>query len=111
VKANGSIETLYPAAAAVAQVAPGMEADTHEIVAVELTSDDVSDVTDLPDLLDQIDADVGSMTAKGAYDGETVYDAVANRHVIQEPRSLSRRGRRRLEMKQRPHSATNISQR
>jgi hypothetical protein len=29
---------------------------------------------------DQIDADVASMTADGAYDGEAVYDAVAERH-------------------------------
>jgi hypothetical protein len=31
----------------------------------------------LPELLDQIDADVASMTADGAYDGETAYSAVA----------------------------------
>jgi transposase len=30
--------------------------------------------------LDQIDADVASMTAYGAYDGEAVYDAVAERY-------------------------------
>src|SRR6202790_3469778 len=30
--------------------------------------------------LDQIDADVASMTADGAYDGEAVYNAVAERH-------------------------------
>src|SRR5580693_930103 len=41
----------------------GVNADTHEIVAVELTSDDVGDVSEMPDLLDQIDADVASMTA------------------------------------------------
>jgi hypothetical protein len=58
----------------------GVDADTHEIVAVELTSDDVGDVSEMPDLLDQIDADIASMTADGAYDGEAVYDAVAERH-------------------------------
>jgi hypothetical protein len=58
----------------------GVDADTHEIVAVELTPDDVSDTTELPNLLDQIDADVASMTADGAYDGQVVYDAVAERH-------------------------------
>jgi transposase len=47
---------------------------------VELTSDDVGDIAELTDLLDQIDADVASMTADGAYDGEAVYDAVAERH-------------------------------
>src|SRR5438309_2333909 len=58
----------------------GLDADTHEIVAVELTPDDVGDVSELLELLDQIDADLASMTADGAYDGETVYDAVADRH-------------------------------
>jgi transposase len=71
----------------------GVDADTHEIVAVELTPDDVGDVSEIPDLLDQIDADIASMTADGAYDGEAVYDAVAERHpsatVIIPPRATS----------------------
>jgi transposase len=58
----------------------GMDADTHEIVAAELTPDDVGDVSEIPHLLDQIDADVASMTADGAYDGDAVYDAVAERY-------------------------------
>jgi hypothetical protein len=45
------------------------------------------------DLLDQIDVDVASLTADGAYDGEAVYDAVAERHpkaaVIIPPRSTA----------------------
>jgi hypothetical protein len=45
-----------------------------------MTPDDVGDTAEIPDLLDQIDADVASMTADGAYDGEIVYDAVAKRH-------------------------------
>jgi hypothetical protein len=60
---------------------------------VELTPDDVGDVSEVPDLLDQIDADIASMTADGAYDGEVVYDAVAERHlratVIIPPRATS----------------------
>jgi Transposase DDE domain len=58
----------------------GIDADTHEIVAVELTPGDVGDISELPHLLDQIDADVVSMTADGAYDGRVVYDAVTQRH-------------------------------
>jgi Transposase DDE domain len=54
----------------------GVDADTHEIVAVELTPDDVGDVAELPNLLDQIDDDIASLTADGAYDGQVVYDAV-----------------------------------
>jgi Transposase DDE domain len=58
----------------------GVDANTHEIVAVELTPDDVGDVSELPGLLEQIDTEIASVTADGAYDGEVVYDAVANRH-------------------------------
>jgi transposase len=58
----------------------GIDAVTQEIVASELTPDDVGDVSEIPRLLDQIEADVASMTADGAYDGEAVYDAVAERH-------------------------------
>jgi Transposase DDE domain len=54
----------------------GLDAGTHEIVAVELTPDDVGDVAELPNLLDQIDDDIASLTADGAYDGQVVYDAV-----------------------------------
>ena len=46
----------------------GVDAGTHEIVGVALTLDDVGDVSELPGLLDQIDADVASLTADGAYD-------------------------------------------
>jgi transposase len=72
----------------------GIDAVTHEIVASELTPDDVGDVSEIPALLDQIDAKVASLTADGAYDGEAVYDAVAERHpeaaVIIPPRATAR---------------------
>src|SRR5689334_4126908 len=58
----------------------GVDADTHEIVAVELTPEDVGDVPEIPELLDQVDADLASMTADGAYDGEAIYATVAERH-------------------------------
>ena len=68
----------------------GVDADTHEIVAVELTPNGVGDSVALPALLDQLDADVASVTADGAYDGQVVYDAVAEQHpkalVIVPPR-------------------------
>jgi hypothetical protein len=71
----------------------GIDAVTYEIVASELTADDVGDVSEMPALLDQIDAEVASMTADGAYDGEAVYDAVAKRHpetaVIIPPRATA----------------------
>jgi hypothetical protein len=71
----------------------GVDADTHETVAVELTPDDVGHISELAHLLDQIDVDVASMTADGAYDGQVAYDAVAERHpkaaVIVPPRITS----------------------
>jgi Transposase DDE domain len=71
----------------------GVDATTHDIVAAELTPDDVSDVSEVPELLDQIDADIASMTADGAYDSEAVYDAVVEHHpqatVIIPPRATA----------------------
>jgi hypothetical protein len=71
----------------------GVDADTHEIVAAELTADDVGDMSESPGLLDQIDAEIASFTADGAYDSEVVYDAVANRHpdarIIIPPRATA----------------------
>jgi hypothetical protein len=71
----------------------GIDAGTHKIVAAELTPDDVGDISAVPGLLDQIGADVASVMADGAYDGETVYDAVAERHpqaeVIIPPRATA----------------------
>jgi transposase len=47
----------------------------------------------MPALLDQIDAEIASMTADGAYNGEAVNDAVAERHpeaaVIIPPRATA----------------------
>ena len=52
-----------------------------------------------PDLLEQIDISAASLTADGGYDGEAVYDAVAERHpgaaVIIPPRATAVRMRRR----------------
>ena len=63
----------------------GVDAVTHEIVASELTPDDVGDISEMPALLDQIDAEVASMTADGAYDGEAVYNTLSP-NVIRKPR-------------------------
>jgi Transposase DDE domain len=50
----------------------GIDAGTHDIVASELTPDDVGDVSEVPELLDQVDAGIASMTADGAYDSTVV---------------------------------------
>ena len=71
----------------------GVDASTHEAVAVELTQDDVGDVSELGGLLDQVATPVASLIADGAYDGETVYDAVADHHpeadIIIPPRATA----------------------
>jgi hypothetical protein len=70
-----------------------IDANSHEIVAVELTSDEVGDVTAVPDLLDQIDGSVASVTGDGAYDADVVYDEITRRHpeadVIIPPRATA----------------------
>src|SRR5690349_23557718 len=70
----------------------GVDADTHEIVSAELTPDDVGDVSAVPELLDQIEAEVASMTADGAYDGPRSTTPWPS--VTPGLRSSSRRGRR-----------------
>jgi hypothetical protein len=52
----------------------GIDAVTHEIVASELTPDDVGDVSEIPALLDQIDARIASMNALGTYDARYGFD-------------------------------------
>jgi hypothetical protein len=70
-----------------------IDANSHEIVAVELTTDDVGDVTAVPDLINQIDGSVASVTADGAYDADLVYDEFSRCHpeaeVIIPPRSTA----------------------
>src|SRR5271165_4287131 len=71
----------------------GVDADTHEVVAVELTQDDVGDVSEIVGLLDQVATRVASVIADGAYDGETVCDDVTDRHpeaeIIIPPRATA----------------------
>jgi Transposase DDE domain len=69
----------------------GVDADTGEIVAVELTDPDVDDGAQVGPLLDQVTRPVVSVTGDGAFDRDDVYDEVAERHpdatVIVPPRS------------------------
>jgi Transposase DDE domain len=69
----------------------GVDADTGQIVAAELTSNEADDAAEVGPLLDQIDGPVASLIGDGAYDQERVYGAVAARHpdaaVIIPPRS------------------------
>ena len=71
----------------------GMDADTGQIVAATLTTNDVDDGSQVGPLLDQVAVPVASFTADGAYDQESVAAAVAARHpeaaVIVPPRSTA----------------------
>jgi hypothetical protein len=49
----------------------GMDADTGEIVAATLTTNDVDDASQVGRLLDQVEGPVASFTGDGAYDQET----------------------------------------
>ena len=69
----------------------GVDAETGEIVAADLTSSDIDDGSQVDPLLDQVARPVASFTGDGAFDRDDVYDAVAARHpaaaVIVPPRS------------------------
>ena len=58
----------------------GVDADSGQIVAAALTTNDVDDGSQVSPLLDQIDRPIASVTGDGAYDQEDVYASVADRH-------------------------------
>src|SRR6185312_8322895 len=69
----------------------GVDADTGEIIAADLTNKDVDDGSQVGPLLEQIAGPVASFTGDGAYDRDDVYREVCQRHpdaaVIVPPRS------------------------
>jgi Transposase DDE domain len=69
----------------------GVNADSGEIVAAELTTNKVDDGSQVGPLLDQVAGPVASFTGDGAYDREDVYGAVAECNpdaaVVVPPRS------------------------
>jgi hypothetical protein len=58
----------------------GVDADSGEIVAIELTRRDIDDGSRTGALLDQLTDPLASFTGDGAYDQGKVYAAVAARH-------------------------------
>jgi hypothetical protein len=58
-----------------------LDAATGEIVAHSLTDKDADDAGQLPILLEQVEGEIASVTADGAYDGEPSYEAVAARQA------------------------------
>jgi transposase len=73
-----------------------MDPDTGEILACELTDQDQGDPSQVGALLDQVTGAIASVTADGAYDGDPVYQAVAERapeaDVIIPPRATAKPG-------------------
>ena len=71
----------------------GMDAETGEIVAAELTTNDVDDASQVSPLLNQVVGPVASFTGDGAYDQDGVYRAVVDHDpdamVIVPPRSTA----------------------
>ena len=68
----------------------GIDEETLEIRAIEVTSSSIGDAPMLPDFLDQIpsDEEIGTVTADGAYDTRKCHDAIAarNAHPVIPPR-------------------------
>lgn len=68
----------------------GIDEETLEVRAVEITGSHIGDAPVLPNLLSQIPADqeIGSVTADGAYDTRKRHDAIADRgaHAVIPPR-------------------------
>ncbi len=71
----------------------GVDADTGQILASELTSSDVDDGLQVGPLLEQIPGPLASFTGDGAYDQTGVYSIVINHHpdaeVIVPPRATA----------------------
>ena len=74
----------------------GIDEETLEVRAVEITGSHIGDAPVLPDLLNQIPADetIGSVTADGAYDTRKCHDAIAGRgaHAVIPPRKNAQLG-------------------
>jgi hypothetical protein len=62
-----------------------VDADTGEIVACVLTDNGADDAGEVPALLGQVEGEIASVTADGAYDGEPVYHAAASRQPDRPP--------------------------
>lgn len=57
----------------------GVDESTGEIVAMELTTNDVADGEVFPDLLNQVEEDVACVSGDGAYDHQSCYEAIDQR--------------------------------
>jgi hypothetical protein len=65
-----------------------VDPESGEILASKLTTTDEGDASRVSPLLDQIDRSIISVTGDGAYDGDPVYRAIAERQPDQPPRVI-----------------------
>jgi hypothetical protein len=65
-----------------------VDALTGQVVACDVSSKSASDAARMPTLLKQIDSPLASLRADGAYDRESVYEAVENHTATRLPRVL-----------------------
>jgi len=65
-----------------------VDAETGEIVASVLTSHEAGDAGQVPVLLEQVEGEIASVLADGAYDGEPVYQAIAMRQPNKPPPAI-----------------------
>jgi hypothetical protein len=65
-----------------------VDAETQEVVAAVVTTNDVGDTEVFDDLMDQIEGEIDSVAADGAYDAEGVYKTLdaRNAHALIPPR-------------------------
>jgi Transposase DDE domain len=70
-----------------------LDADSGQIVAAILTTNDVDDASQVSPPLDQVEGPLASVTGDGAYDQDTVYGAITERDpdaaVIVPPRATA----------------------
>ena len=84
----------------------GVDADTGEIIAAELTGKDIDDGSQVGPLLEQIAGPVASFTGDGAYDRDDVYREVCQRHCAAAfERGAKRNGRDRADQARPPPAA------
>jgi hypothetical protein len=71
----------------------GVDAETGQILAADLTPHDAEDGSQLGSFLDQVTGSLASFTGDGAYDQAGIYDTIAKRHpdakVVVPPRSTA----------------------
>ena len=79
----------------------GIDEETLQIRAVEVTGSNIGDAPMLPELLNQIppDQDIASVTADGAYDTRKCHEAIAGRdaHAVIPPRKMQSPGSQRVQ--------------